>query len=89
MKERQQNIEHSRHRIQACLDVGTVSFIIYSGSYTLLVKPNCHQASWEPLSRYYTYAGALILADTVLVRAEANDLHQKRVRAYILRGFII
>jgi hypothetical protein len=51
------------------------------GSYTLLVKPNCHQASWEPLSRYYTYAGALILADTVLVRAQADDLHQKRVRA--------
>ncbi len=23
MKERQQNIEHSRHRSQACLDVGT------------------------------------------------------------------
>ena len=47
------------------------------GSYTLLVKPNCHQASWEPLPRSYTYAEALILANTVLVRAEADDLHQK------------
>ena len=53
----------------------------FMGSYTLLVKPNCHQASWEPLSRYYTYAGALILADAVLVRAEADDLHQRGVRA--------
>ncbi len=43
--------------------VRDVSFNLISGSYTLLVKPNCHQASWEPLSRYYTYAGALILAE--------------------------
>jgi hypothetical protein len=59
----------------------SVPFVKMFGSYTLLVNPNCHQASWEPLSRSYTYAEALILANTVLVRAEANGLHQKRVRA--------
>jgi hypothetical protein len=60
-----------------------MSFNEFPGSYTHLVKPNCHQASWEPLSRSYTYAEALILANTVLVRAEANGLHQKRVREAI------
>ena len=47
------------------------------GSYTILVKPDCYQASWERPSRLYTYAGAAILAEAVLVRVEASDLHQK------------
>jgi len=73
---------HLGHCFISPLIIGSAGEPEY-GSYTLLVKTNCHQASCEPLSRSYTYARALILADTVLVRAEANDLHQKRVRARI------
>jgi hypothetical protein len=51
-----------------------------SGSYIILVKPDCSQASWEPPSPSSTYAGAAILADAVLSRVEASDLHQKCVR---------
>ena len=78
---------HRKNRLKA-LHKPTVG--ILSGRNAPLIRllhtlgePNCHQASWEPLSCYYTYAGALILANTVLVRAEANGLHQKRIRAFL------